>query len=96
MLCDLVSRKNYKHEFWCFLQQKICLGKTAITFAYVVGLKSFLYEKVSKRKVTSEFNDLWSFRQILESQNSNGKIDFFSLLYFQIFIFIFRLNFILD
>jgi hypothetical protein len=66
----------------------------AITFAYKVGLKSFLYEKVCTRKVTSEFND----GQILESQNSIGKIDFFSLLYFQIFIFnfIFRLNFILD
>jgi hypothetical protein len=51
----------------------------AITFAYEVGLKSFSYEKVSAQKVTSEFNDLWSFRQILESQNSKGKIDFFAL-----------------
>jgi hypothetical protein len=39
-----------------FFTKKICLGKTAITFAYEVGLKSFLYEKVSTRKVTSEFN----------------------------------------
>jgi hypothetical protein len=70
----------------------------AITFAYEVGLKSFLYEKVSERKVTSEFNDLWSFRQILESQNSKEKIDFFALSYFQIFIFIFifRSKFILE
>ena len=28
----------------------------AITFAYELGLKSFLYEKSSTRKVTSEFN----------------------------------------
>ena len=27
-----------------------------ITFAYELGLKSFLYEKSSTRKVTSEFN----------------------------------------
>jgi hypothetical protein len=33
----------------------LCNSKTAITFAYDVGLKSFLYEKVSERKVTSEF-----------------------------------------
>jgi hypothetical protein len=66
--------------------QPLYLGKTAITFAYEVGLKSFLYEKVSTRKVTSKFNNLWSFRQILESQNSKGKIDFFALLYFQFFL----------
>jgi hypothetical protein len=54
----------------------------AITFAYDVRLKSFLYEKVSTRKVTSEFNDLWSFQQFLESQNSKGKMDFFDVLVF--------------
>jgi hypothetical protein len=81
-----------------FTKKTLCLGKTAITFAYEVGLKSFLYEKVSEQKVTSEFNDLWLFRQILESQNSKGKIDLFALSYFQIFIFIFifRSKFILD
>jgi hypothetical protein len=90
-----------------FTKKTLCLDKTAITFAYEVGLKSFLYEKVSTRKVTSKFYifnkvgkihclNLWSFRQILEFQNSKGKIDLFSLLYFQNFIFIFRLNFILD
>jgi hypothetical protein len=81
-----------------FLQKTLCLGKTAITSAYEVGLKKKLYKKLSTRKVTSEFNDLWSFRQILESQNSKGKIDFFAFSYFQIFIFIFicRSKFILD
>jgi hypothetical protein len=70
-------------NFDIFYKKTLCLGKTAITFAYEVGLKSFLYEKVSTRKVTSEFNDLWLFRQILDSQNSKGRIDFFALLYFQ-------------
>jgi hypothetical protein len=42
----------------------------------------FLYEKVSTPKVTSDFNDLWSFRQILESQNSKGKMQFFDVLVF--------------
>jgi hypothetical protein len=65
-----------------FTKKTLCLGKTAITSAYEVGLKSFLYKKVSTRKVTSEFNDLWSFQQILESQNLKGKIDFFALSYF--------------
>jgi hypothetical protein len=49
----------------------LCNSKTAITFAYDVGLKSFLYEKVSERKVTSEF---------LDFSNSKGKMDFFALL----------------
>jgi hypothetical protein len=51
----------------------------AITFAYDVGLKSFLYKKVSEQKVTSEFNDLWSFGQFLDLLNSKGKMDFFAL-----------------
>jgi hypothetical protein len=65
-----------------FYKKTLCFGKTAITFAYEVGLKSFLYEKVSTRKVTSKFNDLWSFRQILEPQNSKGKMQFFDVLVF--------------
>jgi hypothetical protein len=65
-----------------FLKKTLCLAKMAITFAYEVGLKSFLYEKVSTRKVTSEFKNLWSFRQFLESQNSKGKMDFFDVLVF--------------
>jgi hypothetical protein len=39
-------------NFDIFYKKTLCLGKTAITFAYEVGLKSFLYEKVSTRKVT--------------------------------------------
>jgi hypothetical protein len=85
-------------NFDVFYKKTLCPVKTAITFAYEVGLKCFLSEEVSERKDTSEFNDLWSFRQILESQNSKGKIEFFALLYFEIFIFIFnfRSKFIFD
>jgi hypothetical protein len=71
--------KNYKLEFRYILQKKLCHSKTTITFAYNVGLKSFLYEKVSERKVTYEFNVL-TFRQFLDSSNSKGKIYFFALL----------------
>jgi hypothetical protein len=66
-------------NFDIFYKKTLCLGKMAITFAYEVGLKSFLYEKVSTR----------SFRQILESQNSKGKIEFFALFYFHFFKFLF-------
>jgi hypothetical protein len=45
-------------NFDIFYKKTLCLGKTAITFAYEVGLKSFLYEKVSTQIVTSEFNNL--------------------------------------
>jgi hypothetical protein len=69
-------------NFDVFYKKTLCLSKTGITFAYEVGLKRFLYEKVSERKVTSEFNDLWSFRQILESQNSKGNMQFFEVLVF--------------
>jgi hypothetical protein len=64
-----------------FTKKTLCLGKTVITFAYEVELKSFLYKKVSTQKVTSEFNDR-SFRQILKSQNSKGKMQFFDVLVF--------------
>ena len=42
--------------FHLFCKKKSCHGKMAVTFAYELGLKSFLYEKSSTRKVTSEFN----------------------------------------
>jgi hypothetical protein len=41
-------------NFDVFFKKTLCLGKLGITFAYELGLKSFLYEKVSERKVTSE------------------------------------------
>jgi hypothetical protein len=65
-----------------FFKKTLCLYKTGITFAYEFGLKSFLYEKLSERKVTSKFNALRPFRQILESQNSKGEMQFFDILVF--------------
>jgi hypothetical protein len=41
-------------NFDSFYKKTLCLGKTAITFSYEVGLKSFLYEKLSTQKVTSK------------------------------------------
>ena len=41
-------------DFIWKISLEIC--KMGITFAYELGLKSFLYEKLSTRKVTSEFN----------------------------------------
>jgi hypothetical protein len=38
-------------NFDVFFKKTLCLAKMATTFAYEVGLKSFLYEKVSERKV---------------------------------------------
>jgi hypothetical protein len=93
MFRDVDIRINNKLEFWYF-KKKLCTGKTAITFAYEVGIKIFLYKKVSTRKVTPDFNHLWSFRQFLESSNSKGNIDFshFYIFNFQFFIYI-GLNF---
>ena len=45
---------NMNFEFICKISLEIC--KMGITFAYELGLKSFLYEKSSTRKVTSKFN----------------------------------------
>ena len=56
MICGLVVGKIYKYEFRLYLQNLSGICKMGITFAYELGLKSFLYEKSSTRKVTSEFN----------------------------------------
>ena len=58
VLCVLVVMKINKDEFWIFLQKKKppCFGKMAVTFAYDLRWKSFLYEKDTPQKVTSEFN----------------------------------------
>ena len=44
--------ENYKYEFRLYLQNLSGICKMGITFAYELGLKSFLYEKSSTRKVT--------------------------------------------
>ena len=56
MICGLVVGKIYKYEFRLYLQNLSGICKMGITFAYELGLKSFLYEKASTRKVTSDFN----------------------------------------
>ena len=55
MICGLVVGKIYKYEFRLYLQNLSGICKMGKTFAYELGLKSFLYEKSSTRKVTSEF-----------------------------------------
>ena len=44
-----------------------------ITFAYELGLKSFLYEKSSTRKVTSEFNRGNPIKHFKNPQKPNRK-----------------------
>ena len=44
-----------------------------ITFAYELGLKSFLYEKSSTRKVTSEFNRGNPVKHFQNPQKPNRK-----------------------
>ena len=44
-----------------------------ITFAYELGLKSFIYEKSSTRKVTSDGDSLWPVCKFVESSNSKRK-----------------------
>ena len=56
MICGLVLGKIYKYEFRLYLQNLSGICKMGITFAYELGLKSFLYEKSSTRKITSELN----------------------------------------
>ena len=55
MICGLVVGKIYKYKFRLYLQISLEICKMGITFAYELGLKSFIYEKSSTRKVTSEF-----------------------------------------
>jgi hypothetical protein len=70
--------KNLNFDIFC--KKTLCHSKTTITFAYDVGLKSFLYEKVSEQNFTSEFNNIRSFGQFLDSSNSKEKMDFFALI----------------
>ena len=56
MICGLVVGKIYKYEFRLYFQNLSGICKMGITFAYELGLKSFIYEKSSTQKVTFEFN----------------------------------------
>jgi hypothetical protein len=49
--------------------------KTALTFAYGLGKKHIIYQKLSTQNFTFDFNGLRLFAQILLSQNSKGKYE---------------------
>ena len=75
MICGLVVGKIYKYEFRLYLQNLSGICKMGITFAYELGLKSFLYEKSSTRKVTSEFNRGNPVKHFQNPQKPNRKKD---------------------
>ena len=73
MICGLVVGKINKYEFRLYLQNLSRICKMGITFAYELGLKSFLYEKPSTRKVTSEFNRGNPVKHFQNPQKPNKK-----------------------
>ena len=64
---------NMNFDFICKISLEIC--KMAITFAYELGWKSFLYEKSSTRKVTSKFNRGNPVKHFQNPQKPNRKKD---------------------
>ena len=58
-------------DFICKISVEIC--KMGITFAYELGLKSFIYEKSSTPKVTSEFNSGNPVKHFQNPQKPNTK-----------------------
>jgi hypothetical protein len=84
-------------NFDIFYKKTLCLGKTAITFAYKVGLKSFLYEKVSTQKFTSSLQPPMVVSTNFRISKFKRENRLFRTFIFSIFfIFIFRSKFILD
>ena len=75
MICGLVVGKIYKYEFRLYLQNLSEICKMGITFAYELGWKSFLYEKSSTQKVTSEFNRGNPVKHFQNPQKPNRKKD---------------------
>ena len=73
MICGLVVGKICKCEFRLYLQNLTGICKMGITFAYELGLKSFLYEKSSTRKVTSDFNRGNPVEHFQNPQKANRK-----------------------
>jgi hypothetical protein len=62
-------------NFDIFCKKRVLEIKTALTFAYGLGKKPIIYQKLSTQNFTSDFNCLWPFAQILLSQNSKGKYE---------------------
>ena len=75
MICGLVVGKIYKYEFRLYLQNLSGICKMGITFAYELGLKSFLYEKSSTQKVTYELNRGNFVQHLQNSQKPNRTKD---------------------
>ena len=75
MICGLLVGKIYKYEFRLYLQNLFGICKMGITFAYELGLKSFLYEKPSTRKV--KFGCDWGnpVKNFQNLQNPNREKD---------------------
>jgi hypothetical protein len=51
-------------------------GKTAITFAYELGLRRILYKSSSTENFTHEIQPLWCFLLKLDFQNWPGRWSF--------------------
>ena len=62
---------NMNFDFICKISLEF--SKMGITFAYELGLKSFLYEKSSTRKVTSEHNRGNPVKHFQNPQKPNRK-----------------------
>jgi hypothetical protein len=62
-------------NFDIFCKKRMLEIKTALTFAYGLGKKHIIYQKLSTQNFTSDFNGLWPFAQFLISQNSKGKYE---------------------
>jgi hypothetical protein len=65
--------KNLNFDIFC--KERLFQIKTAITFAYGLEKNCLIYEKLSTKKFTSDFNRRRPFAQILASQNSKGKYE---------------------
>jgi hypothetical protein len=65
-----------------FCKKRLFQFKTALTFAYGLGKKRIIYQKLSIQNFTSDFNDHRLFAKILLSQNSKGKYESMKILDF--------------
>jgi hypothetical protein len=72
-LMQLTFMKNLKFDFFC--KKRLFRIKTALTFTYGLEKKRIIYETLSTRNFTSDFNSHRPFAQILLSQNSKKKYE---------------------
>jgi hypothetical protein len=69
-------------NFHIFCKKRVLEIKMAITFAYGLGKKRIIYQKLSTQNFTSDFNSRRPFAQILLSPNSKGKYESRKILVF--------------